>query len=340
MLEAEKVPSSMLFTGPEGAGKELAAVCFASRLNCVGAASCAESRCASCGKAARLEHPDLHLVYPLPSGPVEKSLPALMDSRREDFLASGEFGNKARSIGIDQVRKIIEEAAKHPFEGRRSALIVCEAHMATKEAQNAILKLLEEPPEPVVMILVTEHPDMLLGTIISRCREVRFDPLPEETVADFLSTFYSVEKKEAKRLASVAEGNIRRGLRFLDERFLGLKKDAGSMIRLVLEGKAKGLPAEAASAAGSYTREETGDLLAEMAAVLRRIIRHREGMLSPAEAGALEKELGRDAIEASGGRNLPEDMRKIEAASKVLRRNVDMELTLTQLLLDLAGKWY
>jgi len=349
MLAAGKLPSSLLFTGPEGAGKELAAMWTAARLNCEEPGTCAafappDSRgasiCQACEKIGRLEHPDIHIVYPLPSGPMEKTVPEIVESRRADFMASGEFEGKARSIGIDQVREMIKEASKQPFEGKRSVAILPEAHLATVEAQNAFLKLLEEPPPSTVLILVTDHPDKLLSTIRSRCHEVRFDILPDEAVGEFLSLFYSVEGREAARLAAIAQGNVRRGIRLLDSRYLGIRADAASMLKLILAGKAARLPAEAEAAAREYTREETAQLIEEMIFLMRAAMLDREGRLGPQRRSELEKELGAGGLAAAAERDIPRDIGKMETSTRNLSRNVDLELTLVQLLLDLAGKWY
>jgi len=314
MISSDTLPASMLFTGPEGSGKELAAMRLAAMIECGERSACGE--CQACRSISSLEHPDVHLVYPVPS------------ADREDFLARGEFGNRARSIGIEQIREIVEKVSKHPFSGPRSVVAVMEAHMATIEAQNAFLKILEEPPGATVMILVTERADLLLPTIISRCSEIRFDPLPDDATTRYLEDFLSVESGEAAGIAALAAGNLQRAARLLDERFLGIRRDAVSMIELVLEGKARRLPAEAQSAAHDYSREETADLLDEMIAIMRGIMRGDETGISP------------EAASAAPSRDIPADIRKISAASRNLRRNVDVELTLSQLLLDLAGRWY
>ncbi len=326
MILTDTLPASILFSGPEGSGKELAAMYLAALLECEGRAACGE--CQACRALSSLEHPDVHLVYPVPSADREKSIPVIIESRREDFLARGEFGNRARSIGIEQIREVMGRISKLPFSGPRSVVIVMEAHRATIEAQNAFLKALEEPPASSIIILVTARPDLLLPTIISRCSEIRFDPLPDEITARFLETFLSVEKDEAERIAAIADGNLQRAARLLDERFLGLRRDAATMVGLVLEGKAKRLPAEAEAAAHNYSREETGDLLEEMVAIMRGLMRGEETGI-PAETAL-----------AASGRDIPADIGKVAAAAGNLRRNVDIELTLSQLLLDLAGRWY
>jgi DNA polymerase-3 subunit delta' len=319
------------------------AVRLAAMLNCEapGAlAGCGDRACPSCGKVRNLEHPDLHLIYPVPYGEWERDLAEVVASRREDFFARGEFGHRGRSIGIELVRRVIEALSKFPYEGRRSVVILFEAHLATTEAQNALLKLLEEPPSSAQIILVTEFPDRLLPTILSRCYEIRFEALAPEAVADFLATFYSVERGEAERLAALAQGNLRRAIQLLDERFLNLWKDAVGAVRLVLEGKSKELIGEAAALAGSYTREEAAELLEEATIIFSLIIRNSEGQATDRERETLERALGAQRLDAAAARDLPGDIRKVSNAMESLRRNADVELTLSQLLLDLAGTWY
>lgn len=337
MLQSGRLPHSLLFVGPEGAGKELAAVDLAARLNCETSSNDSARACASCRRVSTLEHPDLHLVYPVPHAEWEKSVLAIMESRREDFFNYGEFGNRARSVGINSIRRVIEAVSKHPYEGRHTVVIIFEAHLATVEAQNAVLKLLEEPPASTVLILVTGYPDRLLPTIVSRCQQIRFDRLSPETVAAFLESFYCVEAAEAERIAAHSEGNLRRGIKFLDERFLGIRKDAVSLIRLVLDGKARELLGESQAIAYRYTREEIEELLAESAGILRLVM--REGG-SDGGMDYLDREIGKARLKQALKRDIPSDIGRIRRAARALRRNANAELTMSQLLLDLTGKWY
>jgi DNA polymerase III delta' subunit len=324
MISGDTLPSSLLFTGPDGAGKELAAMRLAAMLECEDGRACGD--CSECRKVSRLEHPDVHLVYPVPSADWQKNLAAVIESRREDFLAGGEFGSRARSIGIEQIRTVMERISKQPFSGPRSVVAVMEAHLATTEAQNSFLKVLEEPPPSSVIVLVTGRTDRLLPTILSRCSEIRFDPLPESSIARMLATFLSVEGEEAERIAALSTGNLRRGARLLDERFLGIRSDAEGMVKLVLVGDAVRAPAEAEALAHAYTRDEVADLLGEMTLELRNLMRGKGG--DP------------ETVAAAESRDIPADIGRINLAERSLRRNADIELTLVQLLLDLAGKWY
>lgn len=340
MRKSGKLPPSIVFTGPEGSGKELLAVDLAAALNCDSSCEDHDRRCPSCVRTGNLEHPDLHMIYPVPYGEIEKSLPVVLESRREDFFNRGEFGNRARSIGINLIRRIIEDVSKQPFEGKHSVVILFEAHLTTLEAQNAFLKLLEEPPRSAVLVMITEFPDKLLPTILSRCREIRFEPLSGEVIARFLERFYSVEGEEARRLSKAAGGNLRRSIKLLDERFLGIRNDAQSLLKLVLGNKAKELLGESEAITRRYTREEVRELLDESVIMLRHLMRYLSGEGSDEESEMLERMFGGDCVKLGKTRDIPADIHKIHLAAGRLKRNADMEVTLSQLLLDLMGKWY
>src|SRR5437588_6147366 len=143
------LPPSLSFAGPEGVGKYTAAIALARALNCEKAGKDACGACAACRRIARGVHADV-LV-----------------------LAPGETG----SIKVDQVREAIDRSAYRPFEGRRRVVIVDQADALIPEAQNALLKTLEEPPAASVFVLVTARPDVLLPTVRSRCQRLRFAPL-------------------------------------------------------------------------------------------------------------------------------------------------------------------
>ncbi len=336
MVRAAALPPSLLFTGPEGSGKELLAVALAAMLNCDASGGC-DPRCPACNRIATLEHPDLHLVFPVPYGEAEGGTRVVLEARREDFFGTGEFGNRARSIGIDLVRGVLEAVSKQPYEGKYSVVILFEAHLATTEAQNAILKLLEEPPSSAVLVLTTRYPDRLLPTVLSRCQEIRTEPIPDERTAEFLGRFYSVEGGEARRIAALAGGNLRRGIRFFDDRFIGMRRDAVSLVKLAYAGRESEILSEVEGISGEYTRDEVERILEEAVIAVRLLMREYgsvEGRKLLAET------FGEDMARLAVGRDFPSDLRRIQRAADNLRRNVDVELTLSQLFLDLAGKWY
>ncbi|HMB79400.1 MAG TPA: DNA polymerase III subunit, partial [Vicinamibacterales bacterium] len=151
------LPPSLLFAGPAGVGKHLAALAVAQALNCLDVKQLAGSGfkvpgsgvdacgvCPACTRIARGVHPDVLFVSPGDSG----------------------------AIKIDQVRDIVDRAQYRPFEGRRRVVIIDDADALAPPAQNALLKTLEEPPPSSVFILVTSRPDVLLPTVLSRCPQL------------------------------------------------------------------------------------------------------------------------------------------------------------------------
>jgi DNA polymerase III subunit delta' len=193
-LARQTLPPSLVFAGPAGVGKRLTAVALAQAMNCQRAVSTATDArtaaldacgtCASCTRIARGVHADVFLVEPGDSG----------------------------TIKVDQVREAIDRTAYRPFEGKRRVVIIEEADALVPEAQNALLKTLEEPPPASVFVLVTTRPDMLLPTVRSRCQRLRFGPLAPADVAAVLVRDHGFAEADARAAAAAADGSIGRAL--------------------------------------------------------------------------------------------------------------------------------
>jgi DNA polymerase-3 subunit delta' len=179
------LPPSLLLAGPAGVGKRRVAVALASVLNCLDAKTGELERdacgqCASCRRIARGVHPDVLVVEPGDSG----------------------------SIKIEAIRDVIDRAGFRPFEGRRRAVIVDEADAMVPQAQNALLKTLEEPPSASVFLLVSSLPDALLPTVRSRCPQLRFAALPVADLVTVLMRDHKLDAAEARAAADAADGSV------------------------------------------------------------------------------------------------------------------------------------
>ena len=184
------LPPSLIFAGPEGVGKRAAAIALAQLLNCperreaAGGTPDACGTCATCKRIARGVHADVKELTP------------------------GDTG----SIKIEVVREEIERAAHRPFEGRRRVIIIDDAEALTVQAQDALLKTLEEPTPASVFILVTAVPDMLIPTVRSRCQRIRFGRLSPDEIARVLIDAHGYREAEAHAAASAADGSLGRAL--------------------------------------------------------------------------------------------------------------------------------
>ena len=170
---------SLVFGGPSNVGKRLAAIWYGAFLNCLQSeelAPCGE--CTSCLKIQKGTHPDLHLIRK----PEKKTV-----------------------VGVSDVREAIHEIHHAPFEGRFRIWIIEDGERLTDEAQNALLKTLEEPPRRAIILLVTNLEGALIPTVSSRCRLIRFRGLaPLEMTNSLISM--GADEPQAKTLAGSVGG--------------------------------------------------------------------------------------------------------------------------------------
>ena len=179
------LPPSLLFTGPEGVGKRLVAQAVAEALNCLSPRERdACGSCPACRRIARGTHPDVLVIEPPGTG----------------------------STKIEMVRPAIAATAYRPFEGRSRIVVIDDADLLTDDAENALLKSLEEPPAGSVFILVTSRPETLLATVRSRCSQLRFGRLAAGDVARFLVERHGYSAEDAHAVAAVSGGSPGRAL--------------------------------------------------------------------------------------------------------------------------------
>jgi len=185
----QRLPHAMLFTGPDGVGKRSLAGALTAWLQCEQGGDDACGVCASCVRLASGSHSD---VFGL-------------------TLAAGK-----KEIGIDRVRDLKRFMQLRPVGGRLKMALIDDAHLLSIAAQNALLKILEEPPAHSFLVLVTANPDALLPTVRSRCQRVRFGPLPDEVVVDILRRSADLDTEAVRRLARLAEGSPGHALTLVD----------------------------------------------------------------------------------------------------------------------------
>lgn len=172
---------SLVFDGPARIGKRLAAVWYGAFLNCH--AADAEAPCGICGSCKKVQngtHPDLHFTR---------------------------VPEKKTVVGVSEVREAIHEIHHAPFEGNFRVWVIEEGERLTDEAQNALLKTLEEPPSRAVILLVTSLAGALIPTVSSRCRLVRFQSLTGKLVREALER-RDVPTALAGQLTSLCEGAL------------------------------------------------------------------------------------------------------------------------------------
>ena len=239
------LPPSLIFTGPAGIGKRAAALALAQLVNCsTPRDGDACGVCASCTRIARLVHADIVVVEPGDSG----------------------------SIKVDQIREAVDRTGYRPFEGRKRVVIVDDADAMIGEAQNALLKTLEEPPSASMFVLVTARPDMLLPTVRSRCQHLRFGPLRADEVATVLVKLHGYAPAEAQAAASAAEGSVGAALEGEVETLNEARDAATRLLQSVAGTSDPRRRLDGAKAlAGSGDRDEVRRRLRALAGILRDV---------------------------------------------------------------------
>lgn len=190
--DEQQLAHAYLFAGPEQVGRATTARRFAQALNCTSENQRPCDDCRSCRLIAEEKHPDVEWLRP--GGLCQQS-------EHKDHEGS-------RDLRICQVRRLEHVVSLTPFEGRFRVHIVDPAEALTREAANAFLKTLEEPPPQVVLILVTAREETLPETVRSRCRRVSFFGVPRKAIEEALRDRWGAEPEQAARLARLAEGRL------------------------------------------------------------------------------------------------------------------------------------
>ena len=226
-------PTALLLHGPPGVGKQRVALWAAQLLLCEAAGETPCGACRSCRMALRLEHPDLHWYFPVarPKGSFgsnERLAEALEDARAAELAETRvrplrpSWSDEARAIYLAAAQALRRKARSRPAMSPVQVFILARAETlvpqeSSPEAANALLKLLEEPPEDTFFILTSGEPGRLLPTIRSRTVPLHLAPLPHAEVRDFLVEAAGAEPGDAEDAAALGQGSIGRALGFLPD---------------------------------------------------------------------------------------------------------------------------
>ncbi len=140
------------------------------------------------------------------------------------FVDSG-VSESGQTITIEEIRRIKNFVSLSPYAGPYKFVVINDAHLMTTEAQNALLKVLEEPSPSSVLILITANPNSLLPTIVSRCQEIKFPPHPRGIIENVLKNS-GLPKSEAEFLAEFSNGRVGLVKTVIKEKSFGKIKDS------------------------------------------------------------------------------------------------------------------
>lgn len=221
-----RISHALLLSGPEGIGKLPFAIAYAQYINCPNRSetdSCGV--CPSCVKFNKLVHPDVHFVFPIiknVKGKKEVCDDYIADWRRF-VLQNPYFGfdlwlnelgaeNSQAIIFAKESSEILRKLSLKSSEGGYKFVILWLPEKMHPVCANKLLKLLEEPPEKTVFLLVSEAPDMILGTILSRAQRFNMKKIDEQSIAETLQRQFNIQPQESLSIAHLANGNFIKAL--------------------------------------------------------------------------------------------------------------------------------
>jgi DNA polymerase-3 subunit delta' len=225
-----RIPHAQLFVGPEGSGTLPMAIAYAQYIICSNQNAENSGSNEACNlKFNKISHPDLHFIYPTVSTEEVKTKPKSIDFITEwrQFLSENLYGslfdwyqtlgvkNKQGEIRVDDAQEILKSLALKSYEGGYKIMIIWMADKLNTAASNKLLKLLEEPTDKTVFILISENEEDIIQTIRSRCQVLHFNGLPEKTIAEALVSRENIESKTAVKIAHQAQGNYNKALQLL-----------------------------------------------------------------------------------------------------------------------------
>ncbi len=192
-----------LFTGPEGVGRHIAARLFANALVCENVVGAPCGTCHACIGAKADTNPDIVYIRP----------------------------TDKKTISAEQARGIVSDAYIKPMQSAKKVYIVEDGSLLNEFAQNCLLKILEEPPEYVVFIIIATSESVLLQTVLSRCTLVRFAAVSDKVLLDYIKKHYPEEENRAKLLVGLSEGIPRQVDKIVkDDEYMQLREESFKML--------------------------------------------------------------------------------------------------------------
>jgi DNA polymerase III subunit delta' len=225
-VREERVSHAQLFAGPEGCGGMALALAYARYVSCENRTvidSC--GICKSCVKYEKMIHPDLHFVFPVIKG--KKATDPVSDNYIEewrefvrkspyfsinDWFDSIEVGNAQGMIFASEASEIIKKLSLKTFESEFKIMIIWLPEKMHQSTSNKLLKMIEEPPDKTLFLLVSEEPDKVISTILSRCQLVKIPSFSDVDIEKYLIQRYGIPADKASDISRVSTGNIIRAI--------------------------------------------------------------------------------------------------------------------------------
>jgi DNA polymerase-3 subunit delta' len=371
MFARHRVSGSFLFDGPAGVGKSALAIELGRLLNCGREGSC-EPRglfldppqvedgdaCSSCRRFRALQHPDLHVVFPVPSGfrdaASDQDTKLATDFRQREPRSMVEVlrGKAAdpyhkpmfeRPVGIqaDVLRDVVLPVVQRkPVEARTKVVVLSDADQMAFGIGNLLLKTLEEPPADCLLVLTSSVPERLLPTMRSRCQRLTFAPLAVEWMVPRLEILHGVAATDARLAASLAQGSMLAAGRHLGGVFDEVRDRAFAIMRAAADCDVFELLQLATTTARGWSKQrQLFPLLLQLIALAARDTLMLVEGVGEQDVALVNQDRAtelRGLARAFGSEGLRRIIPAAEQAERQIAGYVHTELTLSSLFLGLT----
>ncbi len=303
-IKSGKISHAYILNGEKGSGKHVLARTFAAALNCEGEERpCGE--CHSCRQAESKNHPDIVEVT----------------------------HDKPNSIGVEDIRtQLVDDVTIRPYSSPYKVYIVSDAEKMTPQAQNALLKTIEEPPKYVVILLLTTNASALLPTILSRCVMLNTKPIPDAEVREYLMEHVQIPDYQADICVAFAQGNIGKAVQLASsEKFGEIKAAAVHLLTHAAEMDIADISA-AVKAVADF-KVDIRDYLDILAVWYRDVLYFKatndaDGIIFKENLRAIQEQTRTISYEG-----IEQILESIQKAKERLTANVNFELTMELLFL-------
>lgn len=224
-----RISHAQLFLGPEGNGSLALAIAYAQYISCKDKKEDdACGICPSCIKYNKLIHPDLHFVYPVALSKDVRTSTDVIAKFREAFLDNPYISlfkwfeqldaeNKQAVIGVEESGEILRKLSLTTYEAEYKIMIIWQAEKMNQAAANKLLKILEEPPDKTLFLLVCESEDQLLRTIVSRTQLIKIPKIADQDMLKALVEKNGLTPEDAEKTAHLADGSYAEALLLINE---------------------------------------------------------------------------------------------------------------------------
>jgi len=279
-LRNDLLASAYLFYGEQGTGKWVTALELAKAINCENGLGGACDACASCLKIEKMIHPDVKMIFPVPSAESgeksQKEAERFRKLKSQNPYAIVKF-EKNVNIPVEQIRAMQREIALKPFQAKRKVIIIDQAEKMHVSSANSLLKTLEEPPADANLILTSNDINKLLPTAVSRCQQIRFSKIPTEVIAEQLAAAHELDEERASYYANACNGSYGRALDLLQGEKENLREDALSLLEVAAAGGTGRMVQAVKELLGRWDRNSILEMCEFLAAVFRDVRMVMEG---------------------------------------------------------------